>query len=120
MPARATCAWSPDEVGRTAVDLSEPCCAWPRTVAESLGVTGEVQQHQVVRLAVGEEILDVPLHDVGGCIVHSLDAEAADLLVAQDVRQGLRIGCWGPQAAQPRVLILVVRNDQGCAPAVHD
>ena len=57
-------------------------------------VAREVQQQQVVRATVREEVVDVRLHLVRGGVVHDRHLEAADLRVSED---GLR----GP-ARRPR------------------
>ncbi len=114
-----------DEVGRDSRG-PEPVRAGVASREEQLArvalqpVAREVQQHQVLRLALGEQVLDVTTHDVGGLVVHDLDVEAAELLVAQDIRQGFRICRRRPEAAQPGIVVLIAGDDQGSALAVHD
>jgi len=114
-----------DEVGRDRRG-SEPVRAGvagseeqlPRVVLQA--VTREVEQQQVIGLAVREEVLDAPAHDMRRLVVHHLHVEVADVLVPQDLRQRFGVGSRRPQAAQPRILVLVAGDDERAAPAGHD
>ncbi len=82
-------------------------------------VAGEVEQEQVVAVAIGEEVLD-PLADHRRALVHDrVDIEAADRRVAQHPGQRVDVLDRRPQPAQLRVVVGGCRDQQRGLTARH-
>src|SRR5918995_3072822 len=78
-----------------------------------------MQQEDVVRATVREQILDLGLDVVRRLVVHNPDVEVTDLRVTEHPSQGFSVCRRGQQVPQPFVLVLVVGDDQGLSLAVH-
>jgi hypothetical protein len=76
-------------------------------------VTGEVQQQYVVRPSLGEQVVDLPLHDVRRFIGDDIDlAEAAYLRITEHAAERLSVGGRRGETTESGVVVLVVGDDQ--------
>src|SRR4051794_33574692 len=75
-------------------------------------MAGEVQQKDVLRPALREQILDLPLDYVRRLIPDDLDVEVSNLGIGEHRSQRLGVGAGRQQVLEPFVLVHVVGDDQ--------